>query len=182
VVQEYETAQFLPAVRTRLTGDLICYGTLGRPSGMAEHGARQLRRHDQPVVGRALRDLEVGQADDRHGAAAYGKWLDQTSDRETVRRDRIHGASGIIPTPLWIVLFLTAGIGSPTCCSSPTAVSSSARRLMLMGSATTVVVVTLSAINALDHPYLSGVGSVAIFTRWIDAYARNETRLADFYR
>ena len=37
--------------------------------------------------------------------AAYGKWLDQTSDREAARSDRIHGAVGVIPTPLWIVLF-----------------------------------------------------------------------------
>ena len=37
--------------------------------------------------------------------AAYGKWLDQTSDREAARTDRIHGAVGVIPTPLWVVLF-----------------------------------------------------------------------------
>ena len=33
--------------------------------------------------------------------AAYSKWLDQTSDREAARSDRIHGAVGVIPTPLW---------------------------------------------------------------------------------
>ena len=31
---------------------------------------------------------------------------------------------------------------------------------MLMGSATTIVVATLLAINALDHPYQAGVGSI----------------------
>ena len=31
---------------------------------------------------------------------------------------------------------------------------------MLMGSATTIVVATLLAINALDHPYRAGVGSI----------------------
>ena len=36
--------------------------------------------------------------------SAYDKWLDQTSDRESARIDRIHGAVGVIPTPLWIVL------------------------------------------------------------------------------
>ena len=29
--------------------------------------------------------------------AAYSKWLDQTSDREEARRDRLHGAEGITP-------------------------------------------------------------------------------------
>ena len=34
------------------------------------------------------------------------KWLDQRSDREEARADRTHGAEGVIPLPLWIVLFL----------------------------------------------------------------------------
>ena len=39
---------------------------------------------------------------------AYGKWFDQVSDRESGRADRIHGAAGVIPAPLWIVLFVSA--------------------------------------------------------------------------
>ena len=39
--------------------------------------------------------------------AAFGKYLDQRADREDARADRVHGAEGVIPTPLWIVLFLT---------------------------------------------------------------------------
>ena len=42
--------------------------------------------------------------------SAYDKWLDQTSAREEARLDRIHGAVGVIPTPLWIVLFLIAAV------------------------------------------------------------------------
>ena len=37
--------------------------------------------------------------------SAYDKWLDQTSAREEARLDRIHGAVGVIPATLWIVLF-----------------------------------------------------------------------------
>ena len=42
--------------------------------------------------------------------AAYGKWLDQTSTREEARQDRIHGAAGVMPTPLWIALFFISAI------------------------------------------------------------------------
>ena len=42
--------------------------------------------------------------------AAYGKWLDQTSTREAARQDRIHGAAGLMPTPLWIGLFFISAI------------------------------------------------------------------------
>jgi hypothetical protein len=34
--------------------------------------------------------------------------MDQTSEREQARVDRVHGAEGIIPTPLWIALFVIA--------------------------------------------------------------------------
>ena len=42
--------------------------------------------------------------------AAYSKWLDQTSDREQGRSDRLHAGEGVIPRPLWFVLFLAAGL------------------------------------------------------------------------
>ena len=42
--------------------------------------------------------------------SAYDKWLDQTSAREEARRDRIHGAVGVIPATLWIVLFFIAAV------------------------------------------------------------------------
>ena len=61
--------------------------------------------------------------------SAYDKWLDENSAREEARRDRVHGAAGIIPDTVWIVLFLTGGVScSRTCCSSPTAPSWRGRR------------------------------------------------------
>ena len=64
---------------------------------------------DQPVGRRAVPHAADGRAArPPTEEAAYGKWLDQTSDREEARHDRIHGAVGVIPTPLWIVLFLIA--------------------------------------------------------------------------
>ena len=32
------------------------------------------------------------------------------SDREQARHDRVHGAVGVIPAPLWIVLFFIAAV------------------------------------------------------------------------
>ena len=39
--------------------------------------------------------------------AAYSKWLDQRTDRESARADRTHGAEGVIPTPLWALVTIT---------------------------------------------------------------------------
>ena len=50
---------------------------------------------------RTLQTVEPRTASEQ---TAYDKWLDQRADREAARNARIHGAVGVIPTPLWIVL------------------------------------------------------------------------------
>src|SRR6185436_7074861 len=56
---------------------------------------------------RTLQTVEPRAASEQ---AAFGKWLEQRSDRQAARADRTHGAEGVIPVPLWIVLFLSAAI------------------------------------------------------------------------
>ena len=92
--------------------------------------------------------------------SAYDKWLDQTSDREQARSDRLHGAEGIIPTSIWIVLFLIAGVVFVYMLFFADSAELAGSQAMLMGSATTVIVLTLLAINALDSPYRSGLGQI----------------------
>jgi Protein of unknown function (DUF4239) len=92
--------------------------------------------------------------------SAFDKWLDHTSEREEARRDRIHGASGIIPTSVWLVLFLTAGVLFAYMLLFADSAEMARSQAMLIGSATTVVVVTLLAIDGLNNPYRPGLGSV----------------------
>ena len=161
VAQQYETAQFLPVgVRGRLTGELICYGrsVVHQEWRSMEHGGSGDTIN--PWAAMLFTTLKQSKPVSASEQAAYGKWLDQTSDREAGRRDRLHGASGIIPVPLWIVLFLTAVIVFAYMLFFADSGEFKRSQAMLMGSATTVVVVTLLAINALDHPYASGVGSI----------------------
>jgi hypothetical protein len=51
-----------------------------------------------------FRTLKTVQPETASEQAAYGKWLDQTSAREQARLERVHGALGVIPTPLWVIL------------------------------------------------------------------------------
>jgi hypothetical protein len=104
--------------------------------------------------------LRSVQPDTATEQSAYDKWLDQTSDREEARRDRVHGAAGIIPTSVWIVLLLTAGIVFAYMLFFADSAERAVSQAMLMGSATTVVVVSLLAINALDNPYGPNVGGL----------------------
>ena len=133
---------------------------LGRRPGVAAHGGRRPRRRPQPVGGRALpddpRQRDVGAVQE----TAFAKWLDQTSDREEARRDRVHGAAGITPTTIWIVLLLSAAIVFAYMLFFADPAEMKRSQAMLIGSATTIVVVTLLAIYALDNPYRPGLGSI----------------------
>jgi hypothetical protein len=161
VVQQWETAQFLPAeTRIRLTGEIECY-------------ARTVVHQEWPQMEDGIKSNSinpwsvamfhtVAAADPKTAAqqAAFAKWLDQTSDREEARRDRIHGAAGITPTSLWIVLVLTALVLFAYMLFFADSAEMKRSQAMLVGSATTVVVITVLAIYALDNPYRPGLGSI----------------------
>ena len=160
VVQQFQTAQFLPAnVRSRLAGELVCYG---RSVVRQEWPAMQ----DGTVVeinpwGVALfTSLKLVKTSTSEEEAAYGKWLDQTTDREEARRDRVHGAAGIIPTSIWIVPFFSGAVIFAFMLFFADSGERVASQAMLIGSATAVVTTTLLAIQVLDHPYGPGVGSL----------------------
>jgi hypothetical protein len=158
VAQQFEAAQFFPARdRERLTGELICYGrsVAFREWPQMRDGATSPINPWAVALFRSLKTVDPQTPVEQ---SAYDKWLDQTSDREEARRDRVHGAAGIIPDSIWIVLLLTAGVVFAYMLFFADSAERAVSQAMLMGSASTVVVVTLLAINALDHPYGSGIG------------------------
>jgi len=161
VVQQFETAQFLaPETRDELAGELACYGryVIAREWPLMEQG--ELGDAINPWGVTLFRTIRAADTSSVSRETAFAKWLDQTSDREEARRDRVYGAAGVIPPTLWIVLLLAAAI--IFCFMLFFADPAEMRRsqAMLIGSATTVVTVTLLAIFALDNPYRPGPGSI----------------------
>jgi hypothetical protein len=161
LMQQFETAQFLPvAVRDDLGGELICYGRAVRYQEWPLMESGTLGDTINPWAAALFRTLRAAKPTAATEQSAYDKWLDHTVDREAARRDRIHGAAGIIPTTLWLVLLLSAGLLFAYMLFFADSGERARSQAMLIGSATTVVVVTLLAINALDNPYRPGVGSI----------------------
>src|SRR3954454_19427021 len=92
--------------------------------------------------------------------AAYSKWLDQRFDREAARNARIHGAAGVIPTPLWLVLFATAALIIGFMMFFADSGERAKVQAALIGTVVAVMVATLLVIDVLDNPYRPGVGSL----------------------
>jgi Protein of unknown function (DUF4239) len=161
VMQQYETAQFLPApIRDSVTGQLVCYGrhVVHQEWPSLEDGESAPTINPWSLA--LFRSLRAAQPQAATEQSAYDKWLDQTSDREEARRDRVHGAAGIIPTSIWIVLFLTGAVVFAYMLFFADSAEMARSQAMLIGSATTVLVATLLAIIALDSPYRSDVSKI----------------------
>ena len=125
VAQQIQTAQLLPdEVGGQLTGELVCYacevihGEWARmEDGMLDDA---INPWGAAMFGTLRLTSNFGSAPEE---AAYGKWLDQTSAREEARQHRIHGAQGLMPSPLWIALFFISVVVLIYVSGSPTAVS-----------------------------------------------------------
>ena len=92
--------------------------------------------------------------------AAYGKWLDQTSDREAARTDRIHGAVGVLPSPLWLLLIFISVVIFVFMLFFADRSEGAVTQAVLMGSVASVVTAMLLLIQFLDNPFHDGVGGV----------------------
>jgi hypothetical protein len=161
VVQQFETAELLQDnVRDRLTGEIVCYGrsVVHQEWPRMEDG----RGGDtiNPWAVALFRSLRLVNPTSASEGSAFDKWLDQTADREEARRDRLHGAEGIIPDSIWLVLFLIAAVVFAFMLFFADSGEGAGAQAMLMGSATTVIALTLFAINALDNPHRDALGRI----------------------
>jgi succinate dehydrogenase/fumarate reductase cytochrome b subunit len=161
LAQQVQTAQFLPReAGIELTGELVCYGRsvvhVEWPRAEAGDEANEINPWGVELF-RTLQTVDPKTASEQ---AAYGKWLDQTSDREAARIDRLHGAVGVIPTPLWIVLVFISVVIFVYMLFFADSGEGAVTQAVMMGSISSVVVAMLLLINFLDSPFHQGIGGV----------------------
>jgi hypothetical protein len=106
---------------------------------------------------RTLRTVEPRTATEQ---SAYDRWLDQTAAREQARNDRIHGAVGVIPTPLWVVLFFSAGLIFVFMLFFADSGERAIVQALLIGVVVGVITAMLLLLDFLNHPVHAGVGGL----------------------
>jgi hypothetical protein len=161
VVQQLETAQLLPpAAGAALTGQLICYGRTVASQEWEQMESGTLGDAINPWSVALFRTLETVEPETAAEQSAYDAWLGLTSTREEARRDRVHGAVGVIPSPLWIVLVFISGVIFAYMLFFADRGERAVTQAMLMGSVTSVIAVMLLLLVFLDSPFRSGVGAL----------------------
>lgn len=161
VRQQVETAQFLPRrAADELTGELACYAraVVNQEWPRMEDGTQGDAINPWGVaLFNTVKGIEPATATEQ---SAYDKWLDQTSTREEARRDRIHGATGIIPTPLWIALLFLSAIVFVYMLFFADRAERALTQALLMGSVTLTITIMLLLLAFLDNPFGPGVGKL----------------------
>ena len=162
VVQQFETAQFLPVrVRRDLGHELVCYSrfVVSDWSRLDLRGRRTVDTANPWGVA-LFRTLKVTHPRSAAEQSAYDKWLDRTADREKARSDRIHGAVGVIPWSLWVVLLFITGVIFVFMLFFADSAERAVVQGMMMGSVIAVITATLLLIQFLDDPFRDGFGGL----------------------
>ena len=161
VAQQVETAQFFPpSVAGELTGELVCYARSVAGVQWERMESGTLGEQINPWGVELFRTLRTVEPQTPTEQSAYDKWLDQTSAREEARSDRIHGAVGVIPTPLWLVLFFSAGLIFVFMLFFADSGERAVVQALLIGTVVAVIASMLLLLNFLNNPFHDGIGGL----------------------
>lgn len=161
VIQQFEIAQLLPQPgAARLSGLLVCYGraVVGVEWPQLQAGKKPPFNQWGVPLFLELKKVQPQTAGQQNGS--YPKWLDLTTDREQARLDRVQAGSHVIPTPLWVILFVT---GILVLVFAFLFADPGERWLAQVTIAATLVamlVTSLLVIRFLNHPYSKGSGGL----------------------
>lgn len=160
LAQQVETAQFLPEERrAEITGELVCYGrsVVGLWGALRTGAAEDSLNPWGVELFRTIRSVEPRSAAEE---SAYDRWMDQTAAREQARNQRIHRAAGIIPVPLWVVLYLIAGVIFLYMLFFADRAERATTQALLMASVTVVISFSVVLLAFFNQPYGSGLGQL----------------------
>ena len=161
VAQQVETARFFPSPASEeLTSELICYARSVARVQWDRMEAGTLGDDLNPWATELFQTLQTVDPQTPAEQAAFGKWLDERSAREEARNDRIHGARGVIPLPLWMVLFFTSALIFVYMLFFADSGERRTVQALLMGTVMAVVVSMLLLLQFLNNPFHSSAGGL----------------------
>jgi hypothetical protein len=161
VAHQFETVQFLPSpARERLSGQLVCYARNVVHEEWPRMTSGRLDDEANPWGVALFRSLRAADPRSATEQAAFAKYLDERSDREDARADRTHGAEGVIPAPVWIVLFLSSAILFVFMLFFADRAERAIVQATMMGGVAILVSSLLLLLWFLNNPYHGGAGGL----------------------
>ena len=161
VAQQIETAQFFPApAAAELSGELVCYARSVAGVQWERMAAGTLGEELNPWATEMFRTLRTVRPRTGTEQSAFDTWLAQRSAREAARNARIHGAVGVIPMPLWVVLFFTSVLIFVYMLFFADSGERAVVQGLLMGTVASGITAMLLLLNSLNNPFHEGIGGL----------------------
>jgi hypothetical protein len=143
-----------------LRSELACYG---RSVIEDEWGLMRKGKRSSMVdawVSSIERAVDAVQIEDSKQETAFAKFFDETINREDGRRGRLAEADGVVPAPMWLILFLGSGCLVGLVLLFADRAENGLVQSAQAGAVTAIVVTSLLLVNFLDHPFRNGVASI----------------------
>jgi hypothetical protein len=161
VLEQFEIANlFAPADRTNVQGQLMCYarGVINDEWPLMAKGQRS------SVVDGWIHSIETtvdkATVESPKQETGLDKFFDETLERDKGRRGRIIESQGVIPAPLWAMLY----IGTGGIIGYVLLLGSTKERAIVQGlqvaAVTGFIVISLLLVNFLNHPFRGEPGSL----------------------
>jgi hypothetical protein len=180
VAQQFKTAQFMPAgVRSELADGVVCYGRSVVAREWPQMQSGTIGDRFNPWGVELFRVLEGADPKAATEQSAFDKWLDQTSDREIARSDRIHGAEGVIPAAVWVALVLMALVIFAFMLFFADRGERALVQGLQIGAVAVMIMVSLSVIRMLDNPFGPGGLKPVAMERSLDQLAEGRRVVGD---
>ena len=161
VTQQVETALLFPAeIASELAGGLVCYARSVAGVQWDRMVAGTIGDDLNPWAGKMFETIRAIDPQSPTEQIAYANWLDERSAREAARQDRIHGAVGVIPDPLWIVLIFTSMVIFGYMLFFADSGERAVVQAVLMGSVTSVITSMLLLLMFLNEPFHEDIGGL----------------------
>jgi hypothetical protein len=161
VSQLYRTAKvFPPETQRELQGELICYAR----AVIGDEWSTMREERASPVVDGWLTHIEQTIDGIRlrtdNERVAYDHWFDQQAERREGRRGRLAEASPLVPSLVWLALFLGGALVIAYMCFYADPAEPIVVQAMMIGVVTTMVVAGMLVVRFLDQPYSDASGSI----------------------
>jgi len=147
-------------VTAKLTGELVCYGRSVAGAEWDAVDAGTLADGINPWGAEMFFTLKSVKPDTAVEQSAYDQWMEQSLDRQQARSDRLHAADGIIPLPVWVVLFLLSALIFAYVLFFADPEEGAVTQGMLMGSVSVVVTLLMLLLMFFHHPHGDGLGTL----------------------
>jgi hypothetical protein len=161
VSQLFRTARlFSPESRQTLHGELICYARA------VVHDEWKTMRHERES---ALVDEWLARFEDTidgihlrsdNQRVAYEEWFQQAAERREGRRGRLAEAEPLVPSLVWLALFLGGALIVAYMCFYADPAEPAFVQALMMGAVTAMVVAGILVVRFLDRPFNDASGSI----------------------